>query len=545
MSRHLALVGGFLLLASLFFGPRIYWDRTLLVGDGFYYVDPSFRAAVPADAYTTKPRNFLTHIDNGLQIYPMLAHVQASLSSLEIPWWNPYLALGIPGVAITGAVFEPITLVLGRLVPTPLLSNLKAVVAMVIGAWGMAVLVRALGASRTAGVFAGVAFAFSGWTIAWLGRTNMLAEMWLPWMFWAAERVLAGHGARFVGLLALFTGFTCLSSHPQTAVQMLAALAVYAAWRALRSAPPATAMKRLAVLGAAVALGVAVGLVQLVPTGELIADSDLPAQGRARTERAASLGAALWYGVRGDWTVIRRDLPTALMALSPHYFGNAAHSTYWWRGYNMMEMMVYAGLLPLFFAAYAAVRRRDTPRAGPWLALAVIALGVAYALPVFNLGNYLPVLGLANNGRLRLLFRFALAVAAALGFDRFVADQRGGRARWWAWVAGFAVVALGAPAAARAIMQALGGYRLPTLGAAAWAEAGVVSVLAGLAVAAALRARGVIRPAAFRAAVVLLAFADMWWHFGDFNPPIPTAHVYPETPVVRFLRGDPSLYRVV
>src|SRR5207247_10874704 len=56
VSRHLALVGGFLLLASLFFGPRIYLDRTLLVGDGSYYVSPRFRASVPAEAYTTSPR---------------------------------------------------------------------------------------------------------------------------------------------------------------------------------------------------------------------------------------------------------------------------------------------------------------------------------------------------------------------------------------------------------------------------------------------------------------------------------------------------------
>src|SRR5439155_1757970 len=108
-----------------------------------------------------------------------------------------------------------------------------------------------------------------------------------------------------------------------------------------------------------------------------------------------------------------RDLPTALMAVSPLYFGTPAHSTYWFRGYNMMEMMVYAGLVPLFFAAYAGGRRRDVPRVGFWLVLALGALGVAYALPVFNLVNYAPVIGLANNGRLRLLFRFALAVAAA------------------------------------------------------------------------------------------------------------------------------------
>ena len=75
---HLAVVAGLLVFASLFLGPRIYVDQTLFVGDGFFYVDPSFRVAVPPGAYVTKPRNFLTHVDNGLQIYPQLVHVQTS-----------------------------------------------------------------------------------------------------------------------------------------------------------------------------------------------------------------------------------------------------------------------------------------------------------------------------------------------------------------------------------------------------------------------------------------------------------------------------------
>lgn len=543
--RRLGPAALLFVLASIFFGPRIYVDRTLLVGDGFYYIDPSFRAAVPPGAYATRPKNLPTHIDNGLQMYPTMEYAQASLSRGEIPWWNPYLALGVPGVAITGAVFEPFTLVLGRLFDAPMLSNMKAVAGMVVGGAGMAVFVRALGASRTAGVLAAVAFAFSGWTIVWLGRTNMLAEMWMPWLFWAVERLLAGGGARFAGALALVTGFTCLSSHPQTAAQMLFALGAYAAWRALRAHAPAVAARKLAVLAVAVALGLAIGLVQLLPTAELIADSDLPAQGRARTEQAASAAEAVVYGLRGDWTVIRRDLPTALMLVSPLYFGSPANSTYWWRGYNMMEMMVYTGLVPLFFAAYAAGRRRDVRGAGVWLVFAVAALGVAYALPVFNLVNYFPVLGLAYNGRLRLVFRFALVVAAALGFDRFMADARAGRARWAAWLGGFALVVLAAPAIARPIMAALGGQpRLPSLGVAVWAQAGVVVLLAALALAAALRARRRLSAGAFRAAVVALAFADLWWHFGDFNPPLPREHVYPETPAVRVLKSDPALFRV-
>jgi hypothetical protein len=549
-ARHVGIVVGLLVVASLFLGPRIYVDRTLLVGDGSYYVDPSLRAAVPPDAYATKPRNFLTHIDNALNGYPRLHYVQTTWSAGEVPWWNPYLALGLPGAGTGSATFEPVTLVLGRLASPPMVLNLKAVLSLVIAGYGMLLFVRTLGASHAAALFAAVAFAFSGWTLAWLGRTNIMAEIWLPWMFWSAERLLRGAGAGSLGALALFTGFAGLSSHPQTALHMLAALGVYVLVRVLGVRAPARARGlRLALVAAAVAVGVAIAAVQLLPMAELIARAELAGAGRSMARAAGGLGVAAWYSLIGDWTVIRRDLPTAVMAIAPLFFGTAADGSFWWRGYNMMEMMVYAGLLPLLFGAYAAVRRRETPGATVWLALAVLSLAAAYALPLANLVNYLPVMSLANNGRLRLIFRFALIVAAALGLDRFLADLAERRPGPLRVVAGFAAVAALVPTLAYPAILAWGPAPIPNvprpdLAAMLAREAGVAVVIAAVAALAVLVARGALRPVALAAGVVALAVLDPWWHLGDFNPPIPTAHVFPETPAVRFLRSDPSLYRV-
>lgn len=543
---HVGIVVGLFVVASLFLGPRLYVDQTLLIGDGSYYVDPSFRAAVPPGTYVTRPKNFLTHIDNALNGYPRLHYVQTTFSAGEIPWWNPYLAMGVPGAGTGSATFEPVTLVLGRLVSPPMILNLKAVLSLVIGGYGMFLLVTTLGASRAAALFAAVAFAFSGWTLAWLGRTNIMAEIWMPWMFWAAERVLRGTGpAGALGALALFTGFACLSSHPQTAVHMLAVLGAYALIRVLGVQASARARgTRLALLAASIAVGVAIAAVQLVPMAELISRAEVAGAGRSMARAASGPGAALWYSLIGDWTVIRRDLPTLVMAIAPRFFGSAADGSFWWRGYNMMEMMVYAGLLPLFFAAYAARRRRDTPGAMVWLVIAVISLAAAYALPLANLVNYLPVLSLANNGRFRLAFRFALVVAAALGLDRFTADLDERRPGALRFVAGFAVAAALVPALAYPAIARWGPARPPAVPVMLWREVGVAAVLVVLAVLVLLVARGALRPVALAAGVAALAVLDPWWHLGDFNPPLPTAHVYPETPLVRFLRSDPSLYRV-
>src|SRR5207247_411528 len=267
------------------------------------------------------------------------------LAAGELPWWNPYVAMGIPAAGISAAVFEPLALVLGRLMSVEMLTNVRAVLSLIIGGWGVFVLATALGTTRGAALFAAVAWTFSGWSVAWLGRTNAMAEIWMPWLLCAIDRLLR------------------------------------------RPTP-------------------------------------LP------------------LGARG---VISRDLPTAVTLVSPDFLGSPVNGTYWWKGYTLLEMMVYSGVLPLFFAGYAAVRRRETAGVGIWLLLTAVGFGAAYALPVFNLVNYVPILGLANNGRLRFVFRFALTMAAAFGLDRLVRDVAARRLRPWPWFGGFAALVLAVP----------------------------------------------------------------------------------------------------
>jgi hypothetical protein len=542
-SLHVLVVVLLVVLVSIFLGPRIYVDRTILVGDAFYYDDPSFRI-VAEQIYTTRPKNRLTHIDNAYYIYPHLHYVQTTLDTGEFPWWNPYAGLGVPEVGINAGALEPVALALGRVLSVPMLVNVRAVAALVLGGWGTFLLVTTLGASRSAAVFAAVAFSFSGWTIAWLGRTNLMAEIWMPWLFWATERLLRQGGISRVGAVAFFTAPAFLTGHPQTSVQILAALAIYVAARLVSSAEPVAARaRRGGLVTAAVVLGIAVALVQLVPMLEMVSLSQLPPTGRGRVREAAGILGAVWNSITGDPVVLKRDLPTLVTAVAPTFFGSPVTGSWWWAGYNGMEMMVYAGLLPPFFAAYAAAARRESPGIGIWLLLSVIALGAAYAVPILNALNYVPVLGLANNGRLRMVFRFALVVAAAFGVDRFAQDVRDGRVRWARWLAGFGVVVTGAPALTYLGLRATG-HALPPAATVAAGGAGAVIVLIALAGLVCLYARAMLGRIALAGSLVALAFADAVWHLGDFNPAIPTMHVFPETPAVRFLRSDPSLYRV-
>ena len=540
---------GFLFAISLFLGPQIYGDYTLL-GDSLYYVDPSFKA-VGKDVFNTKPLNFVIDVDNTLEGYPYRHYIQTSFARGEFPRWNPYVGMGVP---FAGGVLEPVSGLLGLFASPTKLPNLVAVAGLWIAACGMFVFLGALGLSRPARIFGALAFVFSGWTIAWLGRHNFLTEIWMPWLFWAAERLLQRATVGRAGVLALFSALTWLPGHLPTSVHVFAALGVYVLARALRTMKtPRRCAGILSASALSVALGLGVSLTQILPMADLIMHSDLPPQGRGKQLPAGDAVTALWYGIRGDWERVSQQGPTALTTISPLFFGTPRQETYWWSGGNYPETTMYAGLLPLFFALYGFARRREIPGMRVWLALALAPVGIALGLPIFNLGNYLPGFNLINNGRLRLVYRFAVIVAGALGYDRFTAspDPQSRRARL-AWIGGFAAAALGLPAAAYFLLRALG---VRTAGPSElWAGIGfllgvaqtltLAIILAAFAATVFAFCVGRLGPAVFRAAVIVITFAELFWFLHDFNPSIPSRYAFPETPVVQFLKRDPSLFRV-
>lgn len=542
---------GFLVVISLFLGPRIYLDHTILVGDGLYYTDPTFQA-VGGRFFNTTPTNFLMGVDNTLEGYPHRYFVQTALARGEIPRWNPYIGMGMPFAGL--GVLEPVSALVGLFAPPTKLPNFKAVAGLWIAATGMWMFLGTLGLSRLARIFGAVAFAFSGWTVVWLGRHNFLTEIWMPWLFLAAERLVRTPAVGRVGVLALFSALICLPAHFQTSFHIFAAVGVYVLIRTVWTGE--TARRRAAIVLAfalAVALGVTVGLAQIVPMAELVGQSDLPPQGRGKQLPANDPVTTVWYGIRGNWALAAYQGPTILTMVSPLFFGTPLKDTYWWPWGNFAETMMYVGLLPLFFALYGFARRREIPGMGRWLALTLLSVGIAYGLPILNLVNYLPGFNLINNGRLRLVYRFAVAVTAALGFDRFTAasDQRTARARL-PWIAWYAAAVPGLITAAYLALTSLNvdmtnlseiwARTIQSLEKAQTPAAGIaLAAFVGAGFAFSFRRYGVT---IFRSAVVVITVAELFWFLHGFNPSIPSKYVFPETPVVQFLKSDSSLFRV-
>jgi hypothetical protein len=96
--------------------------------------------------------------------------------------------------------------------PPVLVHNLLLLGAIVASALGMFVLTRHLTGSAAAATLAGVIFAFVPYRFAHYMHLELQWTIWIPWAFWALDRLLADGKARHGVLCGLFVALQMLSS---------------------------------------------------------------------------------------------------------------------------------------------------------------------------------------------------------------------------------------------------------------------------------------------------------------------------------------------
>jgi hypothetical protein len=97
-------------------------------------------------------------------------------------------------------------------VPPVLVHNLLLLGAIISSAAGMFVLARHLTGSASAGLVAGVIFAFVPYRFEHYMHMEMQWTMWMPWAFWAMHRTLEAGGWKYSLLTGLFVSLQMMSS---------------------------------------------------------------------------------------------------------------------------------------------------------------------------------------------------------------------------------------------------------------------------------------------------------------------------------------------
>ncbi len=335
------LVGGF--FAEVLVGGKVLSPADVLLASA------SFRE-VAGPEY--EPLNRLL-IDPVIQFQPWLEFNRRAIRAGRLPTWNDLAGCGAPHLANgQAAVFDPFHLIayLGTL---PGALGWMAAARLWFAGLGMFLLAKGWGLGPWGRWFAGLAFPFSGFVIAWLLFPVTNVAVWMPWVFLATARLWDRADPRAVAWLALATGGAVLGGHVQTAAHVLLAAASFAGWLAWRD--PGRRGKLVAwALG--VTLGLGIASVEIFPLASYLTRS--PVWGDRAAERVAP-----WRLARPRWLDLactaapslygsqRRGEPNLARALGVHNQNESSG------GFAGLATLALAGAPGLVEPATAADRR--------------------------------------------------------------------------------------------------------------------------------------------------------------------------------------------
>jgi hypothetical protein len=526
---------GFLLI---FFGHVILSGQILSAAD-MIYETPFFAAHAP-DGFVRATNALLS--DQVYQFAPWRSVVWESLQHGQLPLWDPHSLAGRPILATQqSAVFYPLNL-LFLVLPYAHSLLWGAILRLWIAGIGMYLLGRHYQWGQAAALIAATSFMLCGFLIVWLGHPHTNAAVWLPALILAGDRLLLAQGRaaliRAIAILALIIAIQFSGGHVQTSIDMLFGFGVYYLlrwWHVIATTPQSNWQKaaRLVLIPSlALVLGCTIAAPQLVPFLEWLPLSEV-------------LGSRSAGGFQPGSTELWRMVTPAVLLFFPNIFGNPTWSTAYWTpvvGQNYNEEALYFGVLPIVLACCAVILRcRRDPLVAIWAVIALVSLGRALRLPLFEAINQLPILNLAVSGRMRLVTIFGMCVLAGIGADQLLSSVQASRSMqrlWLGMLIGFVLVGLamrgavvlGAiwPAAPEQIRD-LRVY-LPV----GFALAGIVLVLI----------RHMLSQRVYQIVFVSIVAIDLIIYGQHYNPSVAVQDFYPNTPIAARIKQDPGLFRV-
>ena len=286
--------------------------------------------------------------------------------------WLPNLYRGfyLTGEGQVGS-YHPLHLMLYRWLPLSTAFDLELLLSypfMLAGTY--ALLMRRLG-RRSAALFGGLVFTFSGFNLLHFVHPNAVAVVaHIPWLLWATDVLLTSPDMRQCGwaaaAIALLTGSQILLGYPQYVWFSLVAEACYVLSR--RGAIAGRPWPAISLWLVALALGLLVGGIQLLPTIEALGGS-VRSSADSTFTNSGSLAPA-----------------NVLQLIAPYLFPHRVV------GQNTHELGLYIGAVPLLLCVWLLENHRGWGAYRP-LILSAITLGViGYVMALGEHGAVSPLL---------------------------------------------------------------------------------------------------------------------------------------------------------
>lgn len=521
VSRESALILGLL--------PLLITGRALLTGRVLAPVDLQFAtepfAAVAVDQGVAEVRSGPLTDLNG-QSLPWRAAIRHALRHRQWPLYNPFILCGQPlaGTA-QPAPYEPLRL-MALLVPLHTEPAFLASGLLLLAAVGAFLFARDLGCVEPAALVAAIGWMLCDFVLFYLLYAMGATVVLLPLVLLATRRVTRHPGPAAAAALTLILLDVLLAGHPESALHVVSAGALFGGWELCRLPDWRTRARAAAVAVAAGLLALAISAVFLLPVLTTLPQTwqfhfrHRALASASHTLPAAAVAARLAHGVvpfqwgfAGDETVPpRRRGPHALP----------------WQSWHAGSLLLAPALLGLLL--HPARERWFFAAVGAGAAL------VAAGAPGFaDTVATLPLYDTTLNSRLFFVAAFAVVILAALGVDL-----------WWRGlpdrVVSRILLASGVAVAVVVVVD------LPTMAAQGlsdefvWRRGGLLLVPL---VAAALMTRGRRRSQTAVAAFLVLLAAQRVAESGVIYPTLAPAAFYPRVAPLDALPAPIEPYRVV
>lgn len=357
--------------------------------------------------------------------FPRRDFLSRSLKDGEIPVWTNLIGNGYPLLGEgQGGVLYPPNLILFGLLDSVTAYNLTILLSFILCMAFMYLFARSLERSRTASIFAAIAFTMSAFFISrlkFMAMTN--AAAWLPLVLYGIQKLYLTRKLRYAALSGFGLAMQILAG--QTQIFYISALLAICfllfrfsleAWSARKKRDEARRAVRLGAIALVllVILAFALPAIQLIPAIDAIDASN----------RAS--GLTFW-----ETTIFPMRPANLVMFVLPYHYGNPATASYHDTGTIFWENCAYCGVITLLLAVLAILtlirKESDVPF---WLGTAVMAilLALGRSTPVFRFfWRWLPGMGLFRfPQRFLLVAVVAIVVLAARGLDR-VTEKPGAR----------------------------------------------------------------------------------------------------------------------
>lgn len=460
-------------------------------------------------------------------IYPMRMAAIDFLKNGEWPLWNPYLLSGTPLLANFQSAPFSLTNLFYFVFDHLTAWSMQIMVQHVLAAGFVYLLLRNWNVSRFSSTVAGIIYAFTGFNLLWSEwNAHTLTASFIPLLLLFSDKFLLKGNYFYIVAISVVVGLQFLSGYPQ--IVIYAALALFSLW-AIRLQRTKTFFTRTCVLVLAGILGVGLAALQILPGYELITLS----------QRASEVIPTKWVFL--DWREI-------ILFVAPDYYGNHATQNYWGHK-NYLSTLGFVGVANLILASVGLGLVKAKKEIGIACLIGVSGLVLAFQTPISNFLWETNFLGYQAGVSYRSLVLFCLSVAllAGFGLDRIRQEKT---VNFFAFffpgliLLGFGTVALLALYKIQILSLPLPHENLERFQVALHnliLPTGVfVSTFLFLALARKLKTFTGLSVLM----VITLSLLEMFYFGWKFTPFTDRDLIYPETPVISYLKKQEEPFRV-